>query len=63
MCEVNIYVKGKDGKESLVLADVYLIQPQGDTLRIENIFGEQKFLEMEIEEISLIKGKILLVPR
>ena len=25
MCEVNIYVKGKDGKESLVLADVYLI--------------------------------------
>ena len=59
MCEVRVF-KEEQGKEILVLKDVYLIEQQDEGLRLETIFGEQKVYEAEIESISLTENKVLI---
>ena len=49
MCEATAYVL-KNGQEELVLKDVDVIEPDGDSVRIVNIFGEQKVLKAEIRQ-------------
>ncbi len=59
MCETNAYVE-KDGKEELFLENVDILRPQQGKLYMKNLFGEQKFFEGTIKEISLNKHKIIL---
>ncbi len=58
MCEVNAYLLRKDGREELLMEKVYLIEPEGDRIRIENLFGEQKLLPYKIHKIDLPSYKI-----
>jgi predicted RNA-binding protein len=60
MCEASAYVL-KDGREELLLQDVDLIEPDGDNLRLVNIFGEQKVLKAKILSLNLVNHKVLLV--
>ena len=62
MCEAAAYIL-KNGREELVLADVDVIEPDGDSVRIVNIFGEQKVLKAEIYSLNLINHKVLLVEK
>lgn len=59
MCETNAYVE-KDGSEELFLENVDILRPQQGKLYMKNLFGEQKFFEGTIKEISLNKHKIIL---
>ncbi len=59
MCEASAYVV-KDGEEELFLESVDVIEPQGDKLRLVNIFGEQKIVKAKIKHMSLVNHKILL---
>jgi predicted RNA-binding protein len=59
MCEVKVYRREK-GEETLLLKDVYLIEEEGDGLRFETIFGEQKIYEAEIESVSLSENKVVI---
>lgn len=59
MCEANAYIN-QDGKEELYLENVDIIRPEDGKIFMKNLFGEQKFFEGTIEEISLIKHKIIL---
>jgi len=59
MCEAHVYLK-KNGEEELLLESVYLIEPEGDRWRLENIFGEQKVLRAAFKVLALSEGKILL---
>jgi predicted RNA-binding protein len=59
MCEAHVYLK-KNGEEELLLESVYLIEPEGDRWRFENIFGEQKVLRAAFKVLALSEGKILL---
>jgi len=60
MCEANAYLVN-DGQEVLVMEAVDTVEPEEDGLRLQNIFGEQKFLNAEIFSLSLVGGhKILL---
>ncbi|MBI5740725.1 MAG: CooT family nickel-binding protein [Nitrospirae bacterium] len=59
MCEANAYIE-KDGKEEMYLENVDILRPEGGRLYLKNLFGEQKFFEGGIKEISLIKHKIIL---
>lgn len=59
MCEANAYVY-RDGKEELYLENVDTLVPEGDTIFLRNLFGEQKTFEGRLREISLLKHKILL---
>ncbi len=62
MCEASAYVL-KDGREELILQDVDLIEPDGDNLRLVNIFGEQKVLKAKILSLNLVNHKVILVEK
>ncbi|MDP3181191.1 MAG: CooT family nickel-binding protein [Desulfobaccales bacterium] len=62
MCEAAAYIL-KNGREELVLADVDVIEPDGDSLRLVNIFGEQKTLKANIISLNLLNHKVILVEK
>jgi predicted RNA-binding protein len=62
MCEATAYLL-KNGQEELILKDVDVIEPDGDSVRIVNIFGEQKVLKAEIQSLNLINHKVILVEK
>jgi predicted RNA-binding protein len=62
MCEATAYLL-KNGQEHLILKDVDVIEPDGDSVRIVNIFGEQKVMKAEIHSLNLINHKVLLVEK
>lgn len=59
MCEANAYIY-KDGKENLYLENVDVLIPEGGTIFLKNLFGEQKTFNGYVKEISLLRHKILL---
>ena len=59
MCEANAYlIKGEE--EKLVMEAVDTVEPEGDGIRLENIFGDQKFIKGHIHSLSLVDHKIYL---
>ena len=62
MCEAAAYLV-KNGREELLLADVDVIEPDGDNLRLVNIFGEQKIIKAAIHSLNLVNHKVLLVEK
>jgi predicted RNA-binding protein len=62
MCEAAAYIM-KDGKEELLLQDVDLIEPDGENIRLVNIFGEQKVLKATIHSLNLVNHKVILVEK
>ncbi len=60
MCDTNVYIYDKNKNEMLFLENVDVIRPEEGKIYMKNLFGEQKVYDGEIEEISLIKHKILL---
>lgn len=59
MCEANAYIY-KDGAEELYLENVDVMRPEEGRIFLKNLFGEQKFFEGTIREVSLLRHKILL---
>jgi predicted RNA-binding protein len=62
MCEASAFVL-KSGQEELFLSDVDIIEPEGDSLRLVNIFGEQKVTRAAIHSLNLVNHKIILVEK
>jgi predicted RNA-binding protein len=63
MCEATAFLIGEDGREEVLLKDVDILRPRGRKLYLCDIFGEQKEVEAEIQEISLLNHRILLKKR
>ena len=59
MCEASAYWL-KNGQEELLLADVDIIEPEGDNIRLVSIFGEQKVVKAAIHSLNLINHKVFL---
>ena len=59
MCEANAYLLDDDG-ETLIMESVDHVAPEGDGLKLVNIFGEQKFLRAHIHSLSLVDHKVFL---
>ena len=59
MCQSTAYLI-KDGKEEEFLTDIASIVPEEGRIRLVNLFGEEKVVEAEIEEINLLEHRILL---
>jgi predicted RNA-binding protein len=59
MCEANAYFIEKD-EPRLVMEAVDKVEPVEDGLRLENIFGEQKFFKARIHSLSLVDHKVFL---
>jgi len=59
MCETNAYML-KEGKEELLLEDVSFLCPEQDGVRLQNVFGEQKWIKARIKEMYLVDHRIIL---
>jgi len=59
MCEANAYlVEGDENK--LIMEAVDTVEPDGEGIKLINIFGEQKFLKARIYSLSLVEHKVYL---
>jgi predicted RNA-binding protein len=59
MCEANAYLV-KEGREELILEAVDKVENEGDRIKIENIFGEQKVVRGRIRSMSLVNHRIVI---
>jgi predicted RNA-binding protein len=59
MCEASAYLM-QDGKEELLLENVDELHREGDTIKMVNLFGDQKILVAQIKMISFVENKIVL---
>lgn len=62
MCESNAYIE-KEGREELYLENVDLIRPEGNKVYLKSLFGEERFFDGRLKEVSLTRHKILLSKR
>ena len=61
MCEANAFVL-RQGSEEKVLENVDELEVDGDTVRMVNIFGEQKSLRARVKTYNNSEGRIILEP-
>ncbi len=61
MCEANAFLL-TDGAEERVLENVDELEVNGDTVKMVNIFGEQKTLKARVRRYNNAQGKIVLEP-
>jgi len=60
MCQTTAYII-EDDREVLLLQDVISIRPENESLRMINLFGEEKIIPGRIKQIDLLAHKILIV--
>ena len=61
MCEANAFVL-RNGEEEKLFENVDEVEVNGDTVKMVNIFGEQKSLRAKIKRYMNSEGKLLLEP-
>ena len=59
MCEANAYLIDGDS-DKLVMEAVDSVEPEGDGIKLINIFGDQKILKARIHSLSLVDHKVYL---
>jgi len=59
MCEASAYLV-HNGKEELLLENVDELHREGDTIKMVNLFGDQRILVAQIKMISFVENKIVL---
>jgi predicted RNA-binding protein len=62
MCDLKAYVLNND-KEELLLESVNHIRSEGGEVLLRNLFGEEKRVRGDVREVSLVKNRVLVVPR
>jgi len=62
MCDLKAYVVNK-GKEELLLESVNHVRVEGGEVVLRNLFGEEKRVNGEVREVSLVKNRVIVVPR
>ncbi len=60
MCEANAYLI-KDGHDRVIMESVDILRPEGDSIYLENIFGEKLEIKARIKKMNLVDHRILLV--
>ena len=61
MCEANAFIL-RNGEEEKLFENVDEVEVEGDTVKMVNIFGEQKSLRAKIRRYMNTEGKLLLEP-
>lgn len=59
MCEATVYVK-TDGQEREIMRDVTRVEPEGDTLVLSSLLGEQKLVRGRIARLDFLKHTVLI---
>jgi predicted RNA-binding protein len=58
MCEAHAYLMGENEEEK-ILESVDLVEVEGDSVKLVNIFGEQKSLMARLRRYDSTEGKIV----
>jgi predicted RNA-binding protein len=61
MCQTAAYVLEEE-KETLVLEDVTSITPEDRSLRLLNLFGEERVIRGRIKLIDLLAHRVIIQP-
>ena len=59
MCEASVYLV-KDGEEKKIIQDVTLVRPEGDTVFMATLLGEQKIVPGRISRIDFLKHTVFV---
>ncbi len=59
MCDLKAYVKQNTG-EDLILESVNLIRTEGGEVILKNLFGEEKRVRGSVQEVSLVKNRVVI---
>ncbi|MFQ5574700.1 MAG: CooT family nickel-binding protein [Terriglobia bacterium] len=59
MCEARVFVN-KNGEMREIMENVVTVRPDGETLILSDIFGEQKRIRATLQEVKLLDHKIIL---
>ena len=59
MCEASVYLV-KDGEEKKIMQDVTLVRPEGDTVFMSTLLGEQKIVLGRIARIDFLKHTVFV---
>ena len=62
MCDLKAYIRNND-REELILEAVNNIRIDGGEVVLRNLFGEEKRIRGDVREVSLVKNRVLVVPR
>ena len=60
MFYLNAYVK-KEGKEELLLESVNQVRVENGEVTVRNLFGEEKKIRGAVDEVSLVKNRVVIV--
>ena len=59
MCDLKAYVK-QNNREDLVLESVNLVRAEGGEVVLRNLFGEEKRVRGLVQEVSLVKNRVVI---
>jgi predicted RNA-binding protein len=59
MCDLKAYVK-QNNREDLVLESVNLVLAEGGEVVLRNLFGEEKKVRGRVQEVSLVKNRVVI---
>jgi predicted RNA-binding protein len=59
MCDLKAYVK-QNNREDLVLESVNLVRVEGGEVILRNLFGEEKRVRGLVQEVSLVKNRVVI---
>jgi len=59
MCEASVYLV-KDSEEKKIMQDVILVRPEGDTVFISTLLGEQKIVPGRISRVDFLKHTVFV---
>lgn len=61
MCQTTAYVE-EEGREVPVLEDVVSVLPEHGTIRMINLFGEERVVPGKIKRIDLLAHRVIIQP-
>lgn len=59
MCEANAYLT-RDGQEELLMENVDILRPEGESVYLRDIYGEQRWIKASLKEMNLVDHRIVL---
>lgn len=59
MCELKAYLK-KNDREDLILEAVNIVRSESGEVVLRSLFGEEKRVQGEVREVSLVKNRIVI---
>ncbi len=59
MCDLKAYVK-QNNREDLILESVNLVRAEGGEVILKNLFGEEKRVRGLVQEVSLVKSRVVI---